>query len=233
MFQEATFDCFQFLAYLWIIIRQAGGVCFPRVRHHPFVALQFDRLFDDLHLFSLLCWQFRRFASTWRYWPTHRLGPPKSGTSTGEVEQDWLGNLLDLWRYIFGFKSKDNLTVRASASDYTGVYFSFAYMERRITMPIRRSIRPAFLRTSLAPRPNMRAQFCQLLNFVRYLENTNGFNWVHQFTIDCTDGDFVDFPSYFFSYAANFSDENLHRFASQTQRFCKLLFIIDTCAPLS
>ena len=33
MFQEATYDCFQFLAYLWIVIGQAGGVCFPRVRH--------------------------------------------------------------------------------------------------------------------------------------------------------------------------------------------------------
>ena len=130
---------------------------FSKGTSYSFVALQFGRLFDDLHLFSLLCWQFRSFASTWRYWPTHRRDPPKSGRSTGEVEQDWLGNLLDLWRYIFGFKSKDNLTKRASASDYTGVYFSFAYMERRITMPIRRSIRPAFLWTSLAPRPNMLA----------------------------------------------------------------------------
>lgn len=38
--------------YLWVIICQARGVSFPRVFHDPIVALQFGRLFNDLHLFS-------------------------------------------------------------------------------------------------------------------------------------------------------------------------------------
>jgi len=54
IFHEAKLDCFQFLAYLWVIIWHARGVLFPRVFHDPFGAVQFGRIFNDLHLFSSL-----------------------------------------------------------------------------------------------------------------------------------------------------------------------------------